>query len=100
MIDRIEGPRSPAIRSGQVAQSRPVGDEAQEGETAAAAGREDRVDISSQGRAMAVNTEPSEVAGLSKGRLAEIQQRLANGTYDSAEVVNVVIQRMIQQGDL
>lgn len=100
MIDRIEGPRSPGIRSGQVSQTRSVGEGAHEEEAAASSAREDHVDISPQGRAMAAGAEPSEVAGLSVQRLAEIQRRLANGTYDSPEVVDVVVQRMIQQGDL
>lgn len=60
--------------------------------------RTDRVEISAQAREAAAKL--GEVPGLSPERVAQIRQKLADGSYNSAEVVETVARRMIQRGDV
>ena len=73
--------------------------------TAAAAPRNDRVQISSAGRALASQAAVSaghaaEAEGLSPARVAEIRGRILEGAYNSVEVVDQVARRMLESGDI
>ena len=67
-------------------------------EAASQARRADRVEISAEARQAAAKL--GEVPGLSPERVAEIRQKLADGSYDSAEVVETIARRMIDRGDV
>jgi flagellar biosynthesis anti-sigma factor FlgM len=65
---------------------------------AAQPARADRVDISREGRDLAAKLD--NVPGLSAERVAEIRQKIADGSYDSPEVLETVARRMIDSGDV
>ena len=58
--------------------------------------RSDRVDISSEGRALVA----AEAAGVSPDRIEQIRQRLVSGFYDASQVADEVAQRLLESGDL
>lgn len=58
----------------------------------------DRVEISAEARERATRLDG--VTGLSPERMAEIRQRLSDGTYSTPEVLETVARRMIEQGDV
>lgn len=68
----------------------------------AAASRNDQVQISDAGRALAAQMESKDsVRGsMSPERIAEIRQRILEGAYNSTEVVEEVARRMLQRGDI
>lgn len=59
----------------------------------------DTVEISEQARERALAA-ADEGAGLSPERLSEIRQRIADGAYDSPEVLDRVARAMIERGDV
>lgn len=66
--------------------------------------RNDRVQISEAGRALAAQASgaPSEEvrAELSPERVAQIRQRVLEGAYNSVNVVEEVARRMLERGDI
>ncbi|MGZ8378622.1 MAG: flagellar biosynthesis anti-sigma factor FlgM [Gemmatirosa sp.] len=65
-----------------------------------AAPRNDSVQISDAGRALA-GTEAGERAGsLSAERVAELRRKVLEGAYNSVNVVDQVAQRVLKSGDL
>jgi anti-sigma28 factor (negative regulator of flagellin synthesis) len=65
-----------------------------------AAPRNDSVQISDAGRALA-GAEGSERAGsLSAERVAELRRKVLEGAYNSVNVVDQVAQRILKSGDL
>ena len=70
--------------------------------TQAAAPRNDQVQISDAGRALAAQLESRDgVRGsLSPERISEIRQRVLEGAYNSVEVVEEVAKRMLDRGDI
>ncbi len=58
----------------------------------------DRVEISAEARQRAAESQT--VSGLSPERVAEIKDRLADGSYGSTEVLETIAHRMIEQGDV
>jgi negative regulator of flagellin synthesis FlgM len=64
--------------------------------------RNDQVQISDAGRALAAQIDGDrEVRGeLSAERVAEIRQRILEGAYNSVEVVDEVARRMLKSGDI
>jgi flagellar biosynthesis anti-sigma factor FlgM len=60
--------------------------------------RADRVEISSAGQQMAAQLD--DVPGLAPERVAEIRQRIADGSYDAPDVIYTVALRMIENGDV
>ena len=69
---------------------------------APAASRQDRVEISDAGRALAAQQGGEAEAGgaMSAERLAELRQRVLGGAYNSLAVVDQVARRMLQSGDV
>jgi anti-sigma28 factor (negative regulator of flagellin synthesis) len=63
----------------------------------AQAERADRVEISAEGRALAAQETSG---GLTAERVALYRGRIQNGTYDQPQVVDQIVRRMIQVGDL
>lgn len=61
--------------------------------------RADQFGFSSEALALAERAVKVE-EGLSAERLAEIESRIADGFYDSPEVVNEVARRLVDSGDL
>lgn len=61
--------------------------------------RHDRVEISTEGRARAAEV-ASPDGSLPPERLAEIRRRIADGVYDTDEVLGAVARRILQSGDL
>jgi len=66
---------------------------------AAQARRADRVEISEEARERALAA-ADEGTGLSPERLTEIRQRIADGAYDTPEVLDHVARAMIERGDV
>lgn len=66
--------------------------------------RADRVQPSNTGRALAAQIEEAQSraadAELSPERTAEIRQRVLEGAYDSAEMVEEVARRILKSGDI
>jgi anti-sigma28 factor (negative regulator of flagellin synthesis) len=60
--------------------------------------RTDRVRISDEGRMLAAQGNAE--GGLSAERLTQLRQRVADGTYGSAAVAELVARRIIESGDL
>jgi hypothetical protein len=60
----------------------------------------DHVELSDEGRILARLAERAEELGLSPERLAEIQERLADGSYHRPEMIDVVARRILDSGDL
>ena len=54
----------------------------------------DSVELSAEGQALA------QAAALSPERVAEIRQKVLQGAYDTADVVDAVAKRILQSGDL
>jgi flagellar biosynthesis anti-sigma factor FlgM len=61
--------------------------------------RSDRVEISAEGRIRA-QAALQEGSGLSQERLAEIRQRIEDGTYDTPDMAEQVARRILSSGDL
>lgn len=62
----------------------------------------DQVEISEEGRAMAYGPDGVSEAGesLSPERASELRLRIADGTYDSPEMMEEVARRIVESGDL
>ena len=61
----------------------------------------DRVEISEKGRALAEASVADAAHGaLSPERLAQINERVEDGTYNTAEVAEEVARRILDAGDL
>jgi anti-sigma28 factor (negative regulator of flagellin synthesis) len=58
--------------------------------------RPDRVEISTEGRALAA----AGAGGLTAERVTEIRQRILAGAYDSTAVIDTVARRMLARGDI
>lgn len=72
---------------------------------ASSAPRNDRVQISDAGRALAAQAASSAANmatadGLSPDRVAQIRNRILEGAYNSVEVVDQVARRMLERGDI
>lgn len=67
-----------------------------------AAGRIDRVEISTEGRLLAekLGAAESEVTELTPERAEIIRERIESGFYDTPETIESVARRMIERGDL
>lgn len=66
---------------------------------AEAAGRVDRVEISAEGRILAARLEAQHET-LSPERVAVIRERIAEGMYDTPEVIENVARKLMERGDL
>jgi anti-sigma28 factor (negative regulator of flagellin synthesis) len=64
--------------------------------------RNDRVQISDAGRALAAKatSDVSESESLSPERVDQIRQRILKGAYNSTEIVDQVARRMLESGDI
>ena len=65
--------------------------------------RNDRVQISDAGRALAAQQSGDAAparAELTPERIQEIRQRILGGAYNSVEVVEEVARRMLERGDI
>lgn len=64
--------------------------------------RTDRVDISSEGRAQAMEEARKNALPAARGsdRLDEIRARIEAGTYDTPEVAEEVAKKLLASGDL
>lgn len=93
-IDRTTGPVP--IQSTPNATARPSSGR-REGEepNSAPVPRRDRVEISAAARELAASLEPARAE-----RVAEVQQRISDGTYDRPEVRSAVASRILASGDL
>jgi len=56
--------------------------------------KRDAVDVSAEGHALARG------AALTPDRIADVRQRILQGAYDQANVVDAVVRRILQSGDL
>ncbi len=65
---------------------------------ASAAGRNDKVQISDAGRALAARE--GSTTALNPERAAQIRQRVLDGAYNSLGVVDEVARRILNSGDL
>ncbi len=75
--------------------------EGSEHDARAPAERADRVELSSEGRALAARlAESQNDEGLTAGRAAEIRARIDAGVYDDASVAREVARRILASGDL
>lgn len=93
MIDRIENQPIRFDRSER------AGKADQENQPASGARRADRVEISEEARERALAA-AGERESLSPERLAQIRQRIADGTYNTPEVLDHVARAMIERGDV
>lgn len=77
--------------------ARQPGTEAAGQDAPGSARRTDKVEISAQAReqAEALNRE-----GLSNERIAEIRAKLADGSYDTPEVLESIARKIIEHGDV
>lgn len=71
--------------------------------TPSAPDRTDKVEISDAGRALAArdndgDTDP--LSTLDPGRASRIRDRILNGAYDTADVVDSIARKLLQSGDL
>jgi len=95
---------SSQVRAGGIQRPKGEGDskvKKESGETPTR-GRADTVEISPEARVLA-SADPGEVQGgeaLSAERIAEIRQRVDDGTYDSPEVAEEVARQILNSGDL
>ncbi len=88
----ISQSESRAIRGGQeINAPKSVGGNAT---SQTAAPQRDRVELSSEGRALA------RASALDAGRVDAIRQRVLTGAYDNLGVIDQVARRMLQRGDL
>ena len=62
--------------------------------------RNDQVQISDAGRALAGGLQGSEASGLSAERTAELRRKVLEGAYNSMSVVDQVAQRILDRGDV
>jgi hypothetical protein len=92
--------RSPDARPARGAQG-PEGEGPAPVRGAEAAGRADRVEISTEGRLLAARLE-TDPAGepLAPERAAEIRERIDSGIYDTPEVAAVVARRLLASGEV
>lgn len=94
---KINGTPSPDVQATTSAKVRdavaPDAVQAPKTATTTPAKRRDSVEISDAGRALAD-------AGAPADRVGEIRQRILNGAYDSAAVVDTVARRILQRGDI
>ena len=84
---------------------RPKGEENSKGKGASSdatsSGRSDRVEISPEGRVLSAQSESFvEGTGLTHEQVAEIGQRMDDGTYDSPGVAQEVARQILNSGDL
>ncbi len=91
MIDRIE---NQPIRFDHPERS---GKPEQENAPAGGARRADSVEISEEARERALSAAES---SLSPERVEELRQRIADGSYDTPEVLDAVARAMIERGDV
>lgn len=95
---------SGAIRAGAARDPRKVDGAAQEGadvQGISQVERVDRVEISEEGRALAkASAENATRETLSPGRLAQINERIGDGTYHTPEVAEEVARQILDSGDL
>ena len=79
------------------------GKKAAEAQTSGVAPRNDRVQISDAGRALAAQ-ETGAAGGvrgeLTPERVGEIREKILAGAYNSVEVVEEVARRMLERGDI
>jgi negative regulator of flagellin synthesis FlgM len=68
--------------------------------SAVGAERQDRVQISDAGRALAAREGAPEGSSLSPERIAQLRQRVLDGAYNSLDVVDEVARRILATGDL
>lgn len=63
--------------------------------------RQDRVDISHEGRAMAASkAESGQPSTIDHARTARIREQVLAGAYDSLESVDALARRLLRSGDL
>jgi anti-sigma28 factor (negative regulator of flagellin synthesis) len=62
--------------------------------------RTDRVRISEAGRALAAQAAEGAEGTLSPERLAQLRQRVQDGTYNSPAVADRIARRILESGDL
>jgi negative regulator of flagellin synthesis FlgM len=101
---RIEDTSSELLRTTRTQPIRPVGQEQQqtrpEGD-ATPAPRNDKVQISDAGRALAAKATDAPDAGtLSPERVAELRQKVLLGAYNSVQMVDEVARRILDRGDV
>jgi hypothetical protein len=91
---------SGAIRSGGSHDPKRVdgGGDADEVSSVSRVERVDRVEISEEGRALAAAAEVGE--SMSPEHASQINARIADGTYDTAEVAEEVARRILDSGDV
>lgn len=66
----------------------------------AAARRNDNVQISDAGRALAAQGSHDASESLTPERIAEVRERILSGAYNSLDVVDQVARRMLSGGDI
>ncbi|HEX6037815.1 flagellar biosynthesis anti-sigma factor FlgM [Longimicrobium sp.] len=67
----------------------------------APAGGTDRVELSSEARALAARLDqPGEGRELTPERIAELRQRIRDGVYDTPDMAEEVARRVLDSGDL
>lgn len=62
--------------------------------------RNDKVQISDAGRALAAQGSENAHETLTPERIAEVRERIMSGAYNSLEVVDQVARRMLASGDI
>lgn len=60
----------------------------------------DQVDLSDAGRALADRARSDDGEGLTAERKQQLQQRIADGVYDSPEVMEETARQILESGDL
>ena len=68
--------------------------------SAGAAQREDKVQISDAGRALAAQAAGGTQSELTPERIAQVRERILSGAYNSLEVVDQVARKMLASGDI
>jgi anti-sigma28 factor (negative regulator of flagellin synthesis) len=100
---KIQGSNPEQIRPGATRGLPPDSNNASEANKpapGAAAPRNDSVEISDAGRALAGGADAQRTSGLSAERAAEIRTRILEGAYNSAAIVDKVARRILDQGDV
>lgn len=67
---------------------------------AEAAGKADRVEISTEGRLLAARLEADAPKALTTERVTEIRDRIDSGMYDTPEVAAAVARNLLARGEL
>lgn len=62
--------------------------------------RNDKVQISDAGRALAAQANGGARETLTPERIAEVRERILSGAYNSLEVVDQVARKMLSSGDI